>query len=272
MAHAADGAAGRVSVAPHWRDQSAVRLDAADEVHVWRASLDLPLVTVEQLATALDDEERARAGRFHAERDRRRYIVAHAFMRDVLARYAGASTAALRFGTGRHGKPYLKSPALPNPLEFNLSHSGDLALLAVAWARPVGVDVEAARTGFDFLEVAEMVFSPAERRTLVEATGPARADAFYACWSRKEAYIKATGIGVAEGLDHFEVSLAPGAPAALLADLRDPAALQRWRLSGLEPGPGYAGAVAAGGQDWTLQCWKWSPAGGTRHSTPAPSG
>jgi phosphopantetheine--protein transferase-like protein len=144
-------------------------------------------------------------------------------------------------------------------LDFNVSHSGDLALCAVTRARAVGVDVEAIRPGFATGEVARRFFAPAEV-TAFEALPPGeRVEAFFACWTCKEAYIKVRGAGIALGLDRFEVSLAPGRPAALLATHDEPAAAARWRLVALAPGEGYAGALATDGPA-RLACWQWPPA------------
>jgi 4'-phosphopantetheinyl transferase len=181
-------------------------------------------------------------------------------VRVLLAGYVGIPAASLTFRIGPHGKPALDGSAACAGLEFNLSHSGDLALCAVTRARAVGVDVEAIRPDFATSEVARRFFAPAEVAALEALPPGERVAGFFACWTRKEAYIKARGTGIALGLDRFEVSLAPGRPAALLATRDEPAAALRWRLVALAPGEGYAGALVTDGPAH-LVCWQWASPG-----------
>jgi 4'-phosphopantetheinyl transferase len=231
----------------------------ADSVHVWRIALAVPDAEQAERAAELTPDERARAARFHFERDRQRWTAARGAVRAVLAGYAGVPAASLAFRVGPHGKPALDGPAARGGLDFNVSHSGDLALCAVTRARPVGVDVEAVRPDFATGEVARRFFAPAEVAALGALPPGERVEAFFACWTRKEAYIKARGTGIALGLDRFEVSLAPGGAAALLATQDEPAAAARWRLVALAPGEGYAGALCTDGPA-RLVCWQWPPA------------
>lgn len=228
-------------------------------VHVWRICLEVPDAEQAERAAVLSPDEMARAARFHFERDRRRWVAARGAVRAILAGYLGRSAPSLTFRIGPHGKPALDGPPAADGLEFNLSHSGSLALCAVARGRAVGVDVEAIRPDFATGNIARRFFSRAEVAALEALPPAARVEAFFACWTRKEAYIKARGTGVALGLDRFEVSLAPDRPAALLATLDDPAAAARWRLVALRPGEGYAGAAVTDGPA-RLSCWQWQPA------------
>lgn len=247
------------------------RLDAAC-VHVWRIALAVPDAEQAERAAALSPDERERAARFHFERDRRRWMAARGAVRAVLAGYVGVPAASLTFRVGPHGKPALDGAAARAGLDFNVSHSGDLALCAVTRARAVGVDVEAVRPEFATDEVARRFFAPGEVAALEALPPDERVEAFFACWTRKEAYIKARGSGIALGLDRFEVALAPGRPAVLLATRDEPAAAARWQLFALAPGEGYAGALATDGPA-RLACWQWPP-GGARAPSPerGPSG
>lgn len=230
---------------------------AAGEVHVWRAALDPPAACVRGLADTLAADERARADRFVSDRDRSRYIVARGVLRAVLGRCLGLPPGALAFRYSAFGKPALTGDAAATDLRFNVSHAGGLALYAVARGREIGVDLERIRPDFATDEIARRFFSPGEVAAL-RALGPEhRSRAFFDCWTRKEAYIKARGEGLSRPLDRFEVSLAPGAPAALLATGEDPDEAARWSLRALCPGPGYAAALAVEGQSWHLQCWQW---------------
>jgi 4'-phosphopantetheinyl transferase len=221
-------------------------------------SLAIPDAEQAERAAVLAPDERARASRFHFERDRRRWTAARGAVRAVLAGYADVPAASLTFRVGQHGKPALDGPAGRTGLDFNVSHSGDLALCAVTRGRAVGVDVEAVRPDFATGEVARRFFAPAEVAALEALLPRERVEAFFACWTRKEAYIKARGIGIALGLDRFEVSLAPDRPATLLATRHEPAAAAHWRLVALAPGNGYAGALVTDGPA-RLVCWQWPP-------------
>jgi 4'-phosphopantetheinyl transferase len=216
---------------------------AADEVHVWRVALD---AEPEPLRALLSRDERERAERFHRDVHRRRFVAAHAALRLILGAYLDLAPDALAFALGEHGKPSLRQPLDPDGarLEFNLSHSGDLALVAVARDHPVGVDVE-RWSEVEHLELAERFFSRTERDALRALASVAeQLDAgFFAAWTRKEAYLKATGHGISRGLHHFDVTLAPDAAAALLADRLDATAPERWTMRSIVPAEGYSAAV-----------------------------
>ena len=213
---------------------------------MWRIPLTARDAERAALAALLTADERERAARFYLGRDRDRWTVARGALRAILARYANAAPQALAFGSGPHGKPSLAEPA--NDLRFNLAHSDALAICAVARGIEVGVDVEAIRPDAATEDVARRFFAPAEVVALAALPPALRTEAFFACWTRKEAYLKARGMGLTLGLDRFEVSLAPGVPAALVATHDDPVAAARWFLVSLDPGPGYAGALAMEGR------------------------
>jgi 4'-phosphopantetheinyl transferase len=210
-----------------------------DEVHVWRASLDVPPTRAAALAALLDDAERARAARFHAEAHRRRFVVARATLRTLLARYLGAAPGDLAFGYGPHGKPALAAPG-GHALRFNLSHCDDVALYAFARARELGVDVERPRASLDAEGVAARFFAAREVAELRALPAAERAAAFAAGWARKEAYLKGLGSGLARPLGDFSVSLAPGDPVRLA----DAEGGGQWSLRSLDPGDGLVGALA----------------------------
>lgn len=228
-------------------------LAAPHSVEVWRAALQ-DITNAERDFPLLSENERARAARFHFERDRHRFIAAHGFLRRQLARHLGAEPGSIVFGAGLRGKPFVAAPE--TTLQFNLSHSGDYALLAVTGGPAVGVDIERI-TDIEHDLIAAHFFSALEREQLRGLSGDEKATAFAACWTRKEAYLKATGVGVTGGLDHFDVSLLPGVPAALIADRRGPDAA-RWRMANLDAPAGYAAALAVEGHDWELECLTFS--------------
>jgi 4'-phosphopantetheinyl transferase len=217
---------------------------APDAVHVWRVPLD-DAGAVEAYWPLLSSDEQTRANRFHRDVHRRRFVVAHGALRRILAGYVDTDPASLAFVAGEHGKPALDRQRGDAVVEFNLSHSHDLALVAVSAARPIGVDLERWSADVEHLELAERFFSPAERQALrALAHAPELVEAgFFAAWTRKEAYLKATGHGIARGLHHFDVTLTPGEHPRLLADRLDRDATARWSMLALEPAERYSAAL-----------------------------
>lgn len=229
----------------------------ADEVHVWLLEIARLAALRARLSTLLESEELARAARFRFEEDRDRFGVCRAAARIVLGRYLGRLPASLRFGRGPRGKPHLTDAG---PLEFNLAHSGDFGLLAVAPGRAVGVDVEkidAARSGED---VARRFFAPDEVEWL-DALPPAdRVAAFFSCWTRKEAYIKARGDGLALPLASFSVSFGRGAAPGLKRSELGRGEAARWIFFDLPSLDGYASALAAEGPATRPSFWRFPSA------------
>ncbi len=232
----------------------------ADEVHVWRASLQQPAWAVAELATVLSEDERARAARFRFERDRSRYVVGRATLRTLLGRYSGVAPAAVRFRYGAFDKPLLDGPG---PW-FNLSHSGALALYAFSSAAEIGVDIELERADFSRERIAERFFSPAEVAVLRALPVDEQPRAFLRCWTRKEAFVKARGDGLSLALDSFDVSLAPDAPAALLRTAWSEREPREWELHDLsDSGAGYLAAVTQRARGWHVHHLQLSdPTGG----------
>jgi 4'-phosphopantetheinyl transferase len=234
---------------------------AWDEVHVWAAHLDA--LSEAASLSGLSDEERERAGRFHFARDRSRFVVARGLLRRLLGRYLGCDPAGLRFSYGPRGKPFL--PDHPSGLRFNVSHSGGLALLAFARDRELGVDLERERTVPEAEEIARRYFSLREGAELRELPEPERTHAFFRCWTRKEAFIKATGDGLSQPLEAFDVTLGPGERPRLVRVEGKPAESRRWWLEDVEPAPGFAGALAVGGRPRRVVRWRWSESVEERH-------
>lgn len=222
------------------------------EVHVWRFRLDVADPGVTQFRALLDPDEIARSEKYHFERDRRRFIVARAQLRILLGRYLSTAAAALRFRYGSTGKPELAAAPHSTIPRFSVSHSDGLCVVAVSM-RTVGVDIERNRA----LGPADSfigALAPGELAALRALPEPLRQDALFACWTRKEAYLKAIGAGLGFGLDRFEVSVDPGRAALLRVDNR-PGEESRWVLRQLHAAPGYSGALVVEGADWRLRCW-----------------
>lgn len=234
---------------------------AADAVHVWRIDLRATSDFVEHLATTLSTAERGRAVRFRFPEHRERFIVAHGALRDILSRYLDLPASEFVFEANAHGKPALALPEY-TWLQFNLTHSGDLALVAVTRDRPIGIDVEHKIPPDDPARLVEQFFSDNENVAFSALPESQREAAFFAGWTRKEAYIKALGEGLSTPLDQFDVSLAPDQPARLLVDRLHPDHPTHWSLLDLDPdaiGPDYAAALAIAGPRPTLTLYHWLP-------------
>ncbi|MFL6333270.1 MAG: 4'-phosphopantetheinyl transferase family protein [Pyrinomonadaceae bacterium] len=237
------------------RPHGGLTLDV-DEVHVWRAGLARDPATVARLLSILEPDERQRADRFHFRRDRVRFIVARAALRQILAAYLGGTPERVCFNYSPYGKPGLAGA--PCDLNFNVSHSNEVALYAFARGCEVGLDVEFVREELAGMEIARQFFSKQEVDALGLLPPEARALAFFNCWTRKEAYIKARGEGLSHPLDRFAVSLAPGEPAAIVNTLDDPLEVSRWWMHEPRPGPGYVAALALRGAPRRVRLWEWA--------------
>jgi 4'-phosphopantetheinyl transferase len=200
----------------------------APTVDVAWARLDAPCAAIEALAGCLSDRERRRAARLSASRERRRFIVARARLREELAARLGTGPAQVEFAYGARGKPALAAPWSASGWRFNVAHCGSLALYAFSREGEVGVDVEAVREVPEAAAIAARFFSPAERDHVLEAPPAGRAHAFLRLWTRKEALVKALGEGLAAPLHELDVSAAPAG----------------WRIESFSPRPGFIAALA----------------------------
>jgi 4'-phosphopantetheinyl transferase len=231
---------------------------ADHEVHVWRAQLELPSSQVQRLRGLLTEDELDRAHRFFFEIDRQRFIAARGALRSILSRYLTFSPGHLRFIYNQYGKPFLAPEFSSYLLNFNLSHSGSMALYAMTRNMEIGVDVERVRADFEYEEIAKRFFSVNEVAILDTIPTDKKLEAFYNCWTRKEAYIKAHGKGLSIPLDSFDVSFAPGEPAMVMHMKDEPQEPSLWALQDIQPGPGYVGALAVKGIGCRLKYWEWN--------------
>ena len=227
---------------------------AEDEIHVWRAYLDCDEVVLHQFEATLATDETARANRFVFPRDRNAFIATRGILRKLLGRYVSHSPARLEFDYSPRGKPFLRANQIERSIEFNVSHSHGLALLAFAAKRRLGVDVELVRPDFASDEIAQRYFSPQELTELRALPASLQAEGFFLCWTRKEAYVKARGEGLHIPLESFQVSLTPGQPELLQAADSEP-----WTLHSLQPDPRFVGALVGEGRGWRLRYWDWKP-------------
>jgi 4'-phosphopantetheinyl transferase len=226
------------------------------EAHIWAVSIDISAAEAEALRPLLSDDEIQRADRFHFDRHRSRFIAARAGLRTVLARYLGAEPASLRFAYEHFGKPYLDRRDGRPPLEFNLSHSADLALIGVCLSKRIGIDIEHRVQERATLDIARNFFAAEEVAALEGLPPESQTAGFFACWTRKEAYIKARGEGISLGLDTFAVTLAPGEPPRLIRSALGELERKRWLVRNLDVHPGYAAALVIEQGEWDLRCWQ----------------
>lgn len=212
-------------------------------MHVWHVNLDTHPANVGQLSALLDSQERARAAKFSTPVIRDRYIVAHGVMRQLLAEYADTQPSAIQYEYKSHGKPVLADPALTTKLAFNLTHSGNLALLAISDGRSIGVDIEKIKPHNDLDQVAHRNFSSLERSALSTLNKSDLLIGFYNLWTRKEAFIKAIGDGVSYPLDSFVVPVQPHPRSIWTPIFRDDADHSHWVVQDISRLPDYAAAV-----------------------------
>ena len=238
---------------PLWKAAPTQLTLGKSDVHLWLASVPDCLPQLARLRELLTPDERERAARFHFERDRDRYAIARAILRDLLASYIGTSQFA--FATNNHGKPSLEPPH--HPLEFNVSHSGDLVLFGFTRTCEIGVDVERIRPDFATLEIANRFFAPDEAKVLAGLSERERTAAFFNCWTRKEAYIKARGVGLSLGLSTFAVTLKSSELPALVRVDADPDAPNRWTILDLAVGDDYRAAAAFEALECSMSHFRW---------------
>jgi 4'-phosphopantetheinyl transferase len=243
-----------------WSPGPAAPRLAPGEAHVWRASLAAPPDELARLHELLSEEERVRAARFRYDVHRERFIAGRGTQRRLLARYLGVHPAAIRYRYAAHGKPALDGPEAESGVRFNVSNAEDGLLVALVLDREVGVDLEPVHRVVDRDAVARRFFSAPENQVYDTIAEEQRDAAFFTCWTRKEAYIKAVGDGLSMPLDCFDVTLRPGEPARLLATRGDPSQAERWTLRELDPGPGWLGAIVVEGPSPELRLYDWDPA------------
>lgn len=230
-----------------------------DEVHVWLADLNQSGFSAQDVDRVLSQEERERAARFYLQADRNRFTAGRGMLRLILGSYLNTDPGHLQFSRGPHGKPALVTERGADALCFNIAHSHDVALCAVARGRDIGVDVERVRADVDVDLIAERLFSQQEIAALRSLPPERKLTAFFTCWVRKEAYLKARGDGLAMDLDSFSVSFSPGEPAALLDVRGCPEEALAWSLRELDFAPSYAAALAVRGGECRVRSWQFTP-------------
>ncbi|MCH7970061.1 MAG: 4'-phosphopantetheinyl transferase superfamily protein [Chloroflexi bacterium] len=225
-------------------------------VDIWLIPLLADPDLLPQCRSLLSADEKTRASRFLKEEHRQRFILGRGRLRQILSHYLGAQPAELRFQYSSHGKPSLAGLGDSKRLRFNLSHSKHLAVAAVVRESRIGIDVEYMRSNVDFLKLASRFFAKNEAAALRRATADHKKEMFFRIWTRKEAYIKAHGMGLSLPLDQFEVSTGPEEPPELLQTHYEPGDRNRWSLTEIETWVGYKCALACEGPARPLRFWE----------------
>jgi 4'-phosphopantetheinyl transferase len=232
---------------------------ASDEIHVWRIDLAADPAMPGGMPV-LSPDENARAGRLLCEHKRTQFIAGRSALRRLLGQYLGVAPQALAFRYGPHGKPGLATGATPALLAFNFSNSQDLALLVVASAREVGIDLEYRHRSISVAPLARHILSGNENAALQRLPSERHKQALLATWTRKEAYVKALGVGFARSLKSFSTGLT-GDDETVVRNLADADGEPRlWTFVPLAVHPDYLACLAAPGTDWTPRCFDWRPA------------
>lgn len=238
--------------------RSALALERLDDsgalVHIWTADLDDAAFHADGLVRLLSPDERARAARFRYERDRRRFSTARALLRVLLGGYLNEEPAAIELAYGPAGKPKLRTTRAEPTIHFNLAHADSCALFGFVRGSELGVDVENLRDLPDLGEIAGRFFSPGEAERVVNADIADRVPAFFRCWTRKEAFIKALGDGLSRPLDSFAVTVDGDRPPRIEWALGEPDLANLWSLHHLEPRTGYVAAVALPRANTRVEC------------------
>jgi 4'-phosphopantetheinyl transferase len=228
------------------------------EIHVWQASISGGTEARERLAPHLSTAELERESRFRFDRDATRYAIARGLLRVLLARYCEAPPAELQILESSHGRPGLAAGTAPPGFDFNLSHSRNLAVFAFSHDARVGVDIEWITPLSDMQNLVALNFSQRERESWHSLDVGDRERAFFDCWTRKEAFVKAIGEGLSHPLDSFDVTLGPSEAPVLQRMAAAPDEQDRWSLRALDPEPGYASALAVKAAALELRCFSLS--------------
>jgi 4'-phosphopantetheinyl transferase len=227
------------------------------DVHVWAASLDRPVDRISYLERTLSPDERNRAMRFHFERDRNRFVAGRGLLRAILGSYLKVDPAELHFAYNPRGKPTLTGLPEHCGLHFNLSHSNDLIVIALTRVSAIGADVECIGSVRDIENITSHFFPSLEAVELMALPMEQQASAFFSLWTRKEACLKAIGVGLSDTMEQMEVSFLPGEPARMIAISGDRQAAAGWTLVEITPASEFKGAVAVAAQGLRFFCWRW---------------
>lgn len=239
-----------------WNHPPADLRPSPDHVDVWRISTALGDRDAAKFHAVLSPEQRTRAERMRVVEKRRQYIVTQGLARILLGKALGADPTALEFDRGPKGKPYLGGAFADSGMQFNMTHTSHMALVALGLNREIGVDIERIRENLQWEKLARRYFSPLEYRGFSSLPNAVRLRAFFTCWTRKEAVLKAIGTGLGGGLGSFDVSVDPDAPPALLNSRWKGRFHRDWTVTQLAPGAGYVATLVTERDGFEVRCWE----------------
>lgn len=219
------------------------RICSPDDIHVWLVSFDFSESKLTSFRKVLSMDERERADRYLSEDARSSFIAARGTLRCILSRYLSTDPADIVFAYNGHGRPSVEFPPETSRTAFNLSHSANKALYAISSGVPVGVDVEKMRS-LDFTGISKRFFAPTEAAALASLPATEQINAFFECWTRKEAFAKAMGTGLYLDLAQVEVSLGPGVPPRIVQIRGSEENVDNWSLHNIDAGEGFKAALA----------------------------
>ena len=240
-----------------WNNPPQTLTLSSQDIHIWRANLDLPSEQIERFFETLSADEKIRSERFHFERHRNFFIAARGILRAILSRYSELEPDEWRFNYGPRGKPEIAESCGVENLEFNVSHSEEIALYGITRASKIGIDIEKVRSLADAEQIAKRFFSPQEFTWLNQLPVSQKEAAFFSLWTCKEAYLKAIGEGLAFGLDQFQISFdSKNSPEIISIQGNQQVAIP-WVLQQLNPVLGYVGSVAVKVDNPCFSYWQW---------------
>jgi 4'-phosphopantetheinyl transferase len=238
-----------------WNKTPAAITLTEQHVDIWRAPLDLTQGEINDYRELLSPDEFARAYRFKTKRKQREYLISRGLLRRILGLSLQLNPRELEFKYTEHHKPYLEITRRGLPVSFNVTHSHGLALIAVTLGHAIGIDIEHVRHDVRFRQLAGRFFSAQEARALETYTEAGLPRAFFACWTRKEAFVKALGDGISFGLNEFSVSVDPLDDAVALTTHWDPDEARKWSLVNIATHADYLAALAVEGQGCIIRGW-----------------
>ncbi|GJL65457.1 MAG: 4'-phosphopantetheinyl transferase [Nitrospirales bacterium] len=227
-------------------------------MHIWKVGLTPHEDHFPKLLSLLSPDECTRAQRFKFQEHRQAFIAAHSALRLIMSRYLLVEAQSLVFSQGPQGKPFLNEPFADPPLLFNLSHTQHVALYAFALNREVGIDLEYKHRNISYQSLIERICSEKEKAHIMSHAPPDQKQVFLACWTRKEAYVKATGKGLSFPLQTITVSLPPTTPTALLEVAEDVLEPLRWTMHEIQVDLDHVAALVVAGHSWNPVYWEWS--------------
>jgi 4'-phosphopantetheinyl transferase len=233
---------------PYYSEPLHQEIVCKDNVHVWCVSLDVDAKRANSFMQILAEDERARAQRIRIENSRRYYVAARGFLRMIVSAYLKKRPEHLEFQYNQHGKPAILSGSDYTGISFNMSHSHGVALYGIALDRTLGVDIEKIRVDMPHVKIAKRFFSAQEYEALLTLPPEQQTHAFFSCWTRKEAYLKARGEGISSSLRSFSVSFLPGEAPALIDHPLGFQEISRWSVINIDVGPDYKAALVIEGQ------------------------